>query len=193
MLDKFDFTAEDIKSAIKPNNSDVVYLIQFHKVALILNLVLAVGFVGIYFFINNTELLFPLTIILCSYVFLVSGIIELLISGRKIPSDLPVLDFLKRHLQLIKKMERRNTSTGPLIFTINFIAGFISGLILNERTFFEVITHPIFMPILVVLSVSFYFIMRKYLCQLPKDRFAIEYQRRKSNIEKTILQLEAND
>ena len=144
---------------------------------------------GLYFFQPVPDILFPIGLIGSCFLFIIVTVAWQLLALPKPDLSLDLKSVIENTLNYNAKINRRQCQYTSVIISASFVGGFLLGLILQGWTLLRIISNPILVVVMVLLTVlSFYWTKGKAFRKFNRS-LNPRYQQIKSHLEEQLTAL----
>ena len=184
-IDDYTFDSDAIIKSIRAKSlKELRYIVGFQKLSLLVNTIFIILFLSLYYIYQKQSLIFPLWLITFSFIIIIYDTIRYLKKSSKIDRNTSTNIYLQRQLNSIENLEKSCKNRLPIVSTMGFIGGFLSGLIINGWSYSKILEQPLVLVILVIISsILFIYVRKKSFSGLNK-LVTKTYQEKKNQLKK---------
>lgn len=186
-----DYSFNALDSSLRESvESSIGDLFKHYYKSIILNTILLLVTVSIYFFRPSNDVLVPVLIIGGVFGFLAFSVIWQLLFLKKPDMSASLHSVIQQILEYNKRINIRLCNYTSLIVSTSFAGGFLLGLVLQGWSLEKIFYHPVLMPIYLILTVGIHLLARKQVMNNWSRVLNPKYHKTKEFLEAQLNTLE---
>ena len=154
---------------------------------------MTLAFASIYVWYPSKDIIVSLALICGCFIYISANLVYHLWNQAQIDVDLPLKKVLTKELSLLDALERRNKHFFSVIFATSFLGGFLLGLIARVWTIDQMITKPILILLILVLTGFAYWVSGKSSFRTLNSILSKNYRVRKMALKEQLSFLEEEE
>lgn len=189
---EFDYSTEHINDLLRPRaESTIQKLFRYHKQYIILNSVLTLASMALFFVEPRAEMLIPLGLIGGTMVFIILSMVYQMSKIKKPDLDQDLRQVLKETVEYNKMIFKSQYDYFPILMTTSFAGGFFLSTILSGWDFERFANEPIRLIVFGILTVGFYFLSKTRRFRRFNRSMNPRYNKIKNALEEQLAYLES--